>query len=97
VRRYFESAVFVSLSRYEAYGICVAEALAAKTPCIVAADSALREWIDGKNCLGIADPSQKEQLATLINSIMGKEADYSELRSWTEVAEMTIKVYNGEG
>lgn len=35
IERYAKANVFVLLSRHEAFGIVVAEALAAKTPCIV--------------------------------------------------------------
>jgi glycosyltransferase involved in cell wall biosynthesis len=43
LQTYVDADLFVMLSKLEAYGICVAEALAAGTPCIVANNSALRE------------------------------------------------------
>ncbi|MCQ6962759.1 glycosyltransferase family 4 protein [Methanolobus chelungpuianus] len=50
---YAQADVFLMLSRHEAYGITVAEALAAGTPCVVARGSALDEFVDGEMCLGI--------------------------------------------
>lgn len=56
VQCYAQADVFLMLSRHEAYGITVAEALAAGTPCIVAEGSALDEFVDGGMCMGIFHP-----------------------------------------
>ena len=66
VRMLAEAGVFVVLSLYECFSIVVAEALAAKTPCIVANTSALREWVDDRNCFGIDYPVDASKLARLI-------------------------------
>ena len=53
LQKYANADLFVLLSKYEAYGLAVAEALAARTPCIVSRTSALQEWADEKNCFGL--------------------------------------------
>ncbi|MEM0316260.1 MAG: glycosyltransferase family 4 protein, partial [Archaeoglobaceae archaeon] len=66
VKRYAEASVLVLPSKFEAYGLVVAEALASKTPCVVAKTSALAEWIDERNVFGIDYPPKAEELAELI-------------------------------
>jgi glycosyltransferase involved in cell wall biosynthesis len=50
------------LSSHESYGITAAEALASGTPCVVAKGSALDEFVDGIQCLGIDEPIKKEKV-----------------------------------
>jgi glycosyltransferase involved in cell wall biosynthesis len=70
LQKFVDADVFVLPSRYEAYSIVVAEALAAGTPCIVANTSALIEWVDGKYCFGIDYPIEVNSLAQLINRVI---------------------------
>jgi len=95
LQRYAEADVFISLSRHEAFGITVADALASGTPCIVANRSALREWIDDENCFGISYPIDIEELAQMINSIMGRSVDSTALRlpTWDEAVQKLIACY----
>lgn len=85
------------LSSHEAYGITVAEALAAGIPCVVAKGSALEEFVDGRNCIGIENPVSKEKV---VKALKGLEKDKKEksyglnsIADWDEVADKTIKVY----
>lgn len=66
---YADADIFLMLSSHEAYGITVAEALAAGTPCVVAKGSALEEFVDGVRCLGIDEPIKKEEIIKLINQL----------------------------
>jgi glycosyltransferase involved in cell wall biosynthesis len=91
--RYANADLFVMLSRHEAFGIAVAEALAAKTPCIVASTSALREWVDNENCFGIDYPIDLGELAELINKVIGKNVGDVKLWDWEQVVAETVKVY----
>jgi glycosyltransferase involved in cell wall biosynthesis len=91
--RYANADLFIMLSRHEAFGIAVAEALAAKTPCIVANTSALREWVDNENCFGIDYPVDIEGLAQLINRVMGKKVAEVKLWDWDQVVEELVKIY----
>jgi glycosyltransferase involved in cell wall biosynthesis len=47
------AAVFCILFKYEAFGIITAEALAARTPRVVANSSALKDWVDNRNCFWV--------------------------------------------
>jgi len=93
LRRYVNADLLVILSKYEAFGTVVAEALAAKTPCIVANTSALREWIDNQNCFGIDYPLSSDQLAQLINRVMGQKVKDVKPWDWDQVVEETVRIY----
>lgn len=97
LQKYVDADIFVLLSKYEAFGICVAEALASETPCIVANTSALREWVDGKNCFGIEYPINVDELTHMISKVMRKRVTPSTLRlpTWDESVEKLTKLYEG--
>ena len=59
---YADADIFLMLSSHESYGITAAEALASGTPCVVAKGSALDEFVDGIQCLGIDEPIKKEKV-----------------------------------
>jgi glycosyltransferase involved in cell wall biosynthesis len=94
VRKYAESDVFALLSRHEAFAITVAEALAAKTPCILANTSALTEWIDNVNCFGIDLPIEIEELSSLIHQTAGRKVEDVRLWDWEEVAVELANLYD---
>jgi glycosyltransferase involved in cell wall biosynthesis len=85
VEKYAKADVLVLLSRHEAYGIVVAEALAAKTPCVVANTSALSEWIDNKNVFGVDYPINVSELAKLIEIVSNVKVENVKLLDWDEV------------
>jgi glycosyltransferase involved in cell wall biosynthesis len=95
---YAEADIFVMLSSHEAFGITVAEALAAGTPCIVAKGSALEEFIDGVNCIGIEEPFTKEKVLKTFQKTgnlkkqasSGKEKN---LLDWEDVTEKIQEIY----
>ncbi|HWR24780.1 MAG TPA: glycosyltransferase family 4 protein [Methanosarcina sp.] len=94
---YGKADIFLMLSSHEAYGITVAEALAAGTPCIVAKGSALEEFVDGENCVGIESPVSKEKVVEAVRKMKkGFKADFRKklLFDWGEVCEKTIGIYN---
>ena len=91
--RYASVELFMLLSKYESFSIVVAEALAAKLPCIVANTSALKEWGDNENCFGIDYPIVVDRLAELINKVIGRRVGEVKLWDWDEVMEETVKVY----
>lgn len=66
---YASADVFLMLSSHEAYGITVAEALASGTPCVVAKGSALEEFVDGINCIGIEKPPTKEKVIKVLQGM----------------------------
>jgi glycosyltransferase involved in cell wall biosynthesis len=93
LQRYASADLFVLLSRHEAYGISVAEALAAGIPCIVANASALQEWVDDKNVFGISYPIDMDELASLITMSMGRKIQGKNVCTWDMVAEDLERTY----
>lgn len=93
LQKYVNADLFTLLSKHEAFGISVAEALASGTPCIVANSSALSEWIDNENCFGVRYPIDLDELASLTNNVIGKSAKTSKLLDWNEVTEKLVDIY----
>lgn len=93
LERYAAADLFLLLSRYEAFGITVAEALAAKTPCIVANTSALSEWVNGQSCLGIDYPIDIDELTRSIEKAMGQTVGNVKPWDWDEVVTSLLKIY----
>lgn len=95
---YVEADIFFMLSSYEAYGITVAEALAAGALCIVAKGSALEEFVDEKACIGIESPISKEKLIKIIRKLETEKAiekftKNKNILDWNEVSDMIEKHY----
>jgi len=93
LHRHANADLFIMPSKHEAFSIAVAEALAAKTPCIVANTSALKEWVDNENCFGIDYPIDIRKLAELIDKVMDKKVGEVRLWDWEEVVEELVKIY----
>lgn len=91
LRWYATADVFVMLSRFEAYGITVAEALTAGVPCIVAGGSALSEFA-GASCKAVDLPVEGERLAKHIEAARFDGMPGNVL-DWDEVAEKVLGVY----
>lgn len=94
LQKYAHADLFVLLSKYEAYGITVAEALASNVPSIVARTSALQEWIDNKNCFGIDYEIDTKELANLIEQVMGRRVINVKIPTWDEVTQRILSVYH---
>lgn len=90
------------LSSHEAYGITVAEALAAGTPCVVAKGSALEEFIDGIQCFGVDQPDKRENLIKLINQVkdlkFNRKLNIKNLAiyDWDQVTKKIEKIYSAK-
>lgn len=91
--RYANADLFMLLSEYEAFSIAVVEALAAKTPCIVANTSGLKQCVDNENCFGIDYPVEIEELAQLMNKVMGKKVGEVRLWDWDQVVAELVRIY----
>ena len=95
---YADADIFLMLSSHEAYGITVAEALAAGIPCVVAKGSALEEFVDGENCAGIENPVTVEKVIDSLQKIeiFKREPVSGRLKGimdWNEVSARIEKEY----
>jgi glycosyltransferase involved in cell wall biosynthesis len=93
LNRYAKADLFMLLSKHEAQPISVLEALASKTPCIVANILALKEWVDNSNCFGIDYPIRSDQLAELIKRVMGRKIGDVKLWDWEQVVKEIVRIY----
>jgi glycosyltransferase involved in cell wall biosynthesis len=93
LKKYSEADLFVSLSKHEAYGMCVAEALACGTPCVVVGSSALRAWVDNRNCFEVSDPANLEELRHIIEDTIGRNVTGLRFMDWSEIADKTVDLY----
>jgi glycosyltransferase involved in cell wall biosynthesis len=93
VERYVNADIFMLLSRFETYAITLLEALAARTPCIVANTASLKSCIDNKNCFGIDFPVNISHLADVITGTIGKRAGDYNILDWDQVAKQVESIY----
>jgi glycosyltransferase involved in cell wall biosynthesis len=92
LRWYATADAFVMLSGFEAYGITVAEALAAGTPCVVARSSSLSEFVDDGLCRGVDLPVSPDRLAGELRRTV--RVPYAkEILDWDEVVARMLAVY----
>jgi glycosyltransferase involved in cell wall biosynthesis len=95
LQKYADSDLFALLSEHESYGLCVAEALAARTPCIVANTSALSEWIDAQGCYGIDYPVKIDVFVNCVNKVLGTGVSNVNvaLLDWDEIVKKLTRLY----
>jgi len=96
LQKYARADLFALLSTHEAFGICIAEALVSKTACIVANTSALKEWVDNKNCFGIDLPIDVNKLVELIGRVIGMKVTGVSLMDWDDVVKQLLRIYVGD-
>lgn len=84
----------VSLSKHEAYGVAIAEALYIGVPCVVSGDSALTEFANGVNCISVADADDPAEVASAISRASASAEARVALPSWSEVSDRTARVYS---
>jgi glycosyltransferase involved in cell wall biosynthesis len=90
---YAGAEVYVSLSRFEAYGMTVPEALASGTPCVVLEKGALNDWISNRGVVGVRTTSPgsvRNAIFTAINDEIGK----IEFPTWGEVTSELEVLYH---
>jgi glycosyltransferase involved in cell wall biosynthesis len=72
LQKYINADIVALLSRFESYGLTIAEALAAGTRCLVANTQALSNWVDNDACFGINYPVDLAELSRLVTSLLNK-------------------------
>jgi glycosyltransferase involved in cell wall biosynthesis len=92
-----ESDIYLLLSRSEAYGIAVAEALALGTPCIISHRTALKEFSNEIGCYTVEYPPVPDDVANIVLKIYAEEIGVGPLseriRTWDEVTKDYEKLY----
>jgi glycosyltransferase involved in cell wall biosynthesis len=92
--KYAQASVFVMLSEKEACAITVGEALSSGTPCVVANNSALSDWIDNETCFEAVNPEDPKTVATQIQNAAGRTVvSRPEIMDLDEVTKRLIDVY----
>jgi len=84
---------YLALSAFESYGMTVAEALAAGTPCVVRESGALVDWTDRDDCVGVADVDS-ETVSAAVRTARGREAPAAPLPSWDDVTDRVAAMYD---
>ncbi len=97
VNEFVEADVFLLLSKSEAYGITVAEALSIGIPCIVADTTALREFTNEPGCFGVESPPDPRKVGRLILEIHQNKVKVgpfsNKIRTWEQVIQDYEAVY----
>ncbi|PSP54490.1 glycosyltransferase family 1 protein [Halobacteriales archaeon QS_1_67_19] len=91
-RLYAGAAALLALSSFEAYGMTVAEALAAGTPCVVRRAGALTDWIDRPDCVGVASPEPKS-VSRAVREAVELTAPAEPLPTWEDVTDRLLAHY----
>ena len=84
--------VFLTLSKFEAYGLTVGEALASGTPCVVRESGALIEWADRVDCVSI-DDVVPIAVAKAIHQAESLSAPHSPIPKWDDVVDEIEEIY----
>ena len=92
---YAGAEAYLTLSSFEAYGMTVAEALAAGTPSVVREAGALIDWVDTDGVVGVDDPSDTESLASACRDAVGTDtsATAAGITTWDDVTDRMLEVY----
>lgn len=92
-----KSDIYMLLSRSEAYGIAVAEALALGTPCVVSHRTALKEFSNEIGCYSVKYPPIPDDVAEIVLKINAENKGVGPLsrriRTWDEVSKDYEKLY----
>ncbi|CQR49976.1 glycosyltransferase family 4 protein [Haloferax massiliensis] len=91
-RLYAGADVYVTMSEFEAYGMTVAEALAAGTPCVVREAGALVDWARRDGSLAVQG-ARSSEIVNAVHSLNHVDVDVDLGITWSEVAEFTQKIY----
>jgi glycosyltransferase involved in cell wall biosynthesis len=89
---YSNSDAAILLSEHESYSQFIAESLSAGIPCVVSKRDALLEWIDGKTCIGVDDPTDETDIARAVLSVVGKKVRRT-LPTWDDYVASLEGVY----
>ena len=83
---YAGATVYLLLSKFEAYGMTVGEALASGTPCVVRTGSALDDWRTNPGVIGVPD-SEPASVAQAVADVRDADPDGTRVTSWDAVVD----------
>jgi glycosyltransferase involved in cell wall biosynthesis len=89
---YAGAEVHIALSSFEAYGLTVAEALAAETPCVVHKQAALADWDKYDGCVSISNRSESS-----IATAVWTASDFTQVAdppNWEDVVDEVERIYD---
>jgi glycosyltransferase involved in cell wall biosynthesis len=90
---YAGAEAYVTMSEFEAYGITVAEALAAGTPCVIRRIAGLSDWAERDDCIGIEQTTQSE-IATTIRQAVSLSETTKPVPDWNYVIRKLESTYH---
>lgn len=91
-RLYAGSSVYLTLSKFEAYGMTIGEALAAGTPCVVRTAGGLTDWTNRPDCIAISNPNPG-RIAAAVRTATNLNAPLESLPDWEQVIDEVESVY----
>lgn len=91
-RLYAGAALYVNLSSFEAYGMAVAEALAAGTVCVVRDEAALGDWLPTPGVVGV-DSVDVDRVVAAIRTAEPLDQPSVDLPTWSDCASRIEDVY----
>jgi glycosyltransferase involved in cell wall biosynthesis len=90
-RLYAGATVYLALSKFEAYGMTVSEALSAETPCVVREAGALQDWVRRDGVIGVSKPTPLE-VSAAVRSVVGGSPSGS-ISTWNDVVVRLVDIY----
>lgn len=90
---YAGAAATVALSTHEAYGLTVAESLAAGTPAVVRTAAALADWTDHDGVVGVSSVDGPTVADAVRTAVDGPAPDPTAVPTWETVATRLLAVY----
>jgi glycosyltransferase involved in cell wall biosynthesis len=88
---YVNAEVYLSMSETEAYGMTIAEALAAGTPCVVRCAAALQDWTQHDGTVGVSTVSP-ESIQQAVQTATKLDRPTLENRSWDDITAKLLDV-----
>ena len=84
--------LFVSSSRYEGFGMAIAEAVARGLPVVAVAGGAVAEWLDPKGAI-LVPPDRPEALSEALGKVVGDPDELSRLREGAAVTRQDLPTW----
>ncbi|MFB6175718.1 MAG: glycosyltransferase family 4 protein [Halobaculum sp.] len=90
---YAGAAAHVTLSTHEAYGMTVAESIAAGTPVVVRESGALVDWTDERGVVGVESVDPAAVAEAVRSAVGGPEPDPTAVPTWETVVDRVADSY----